>query len=102
VELCDRGVPARNTPDGVRAVVKDKPIGPAAVQRYLASKFGDDLGAVTQAMQELAGALEPGELARRAYSLYEAFRPQIPPGRRGWGARGTLDLGLIRSLAGGR
>src|SRR5438874_3131635 len=28
VELCGRPVPAANTPDGVRAVIKDKPIEP--------------------------------------------------------------------------
>jgi len=28
---------------------------------------------------------------------YEQFRPAIPPGRRGWGAKGALDLDFIRS-----
>lgn len=37
--------------------------------------------------------------ADSAYSLYEKFRPKIPDGARGWGASGTLDLELIRSLA---
>ena len=32
IELCDRGVPAKNTDAGVRAVVKDKPIDPAKVE----------------------------------------------------------------------
>ena len=35
LELCSRGVPAKNTPDGVRAVVKDKPVDAASAQRYL-------------------------------------------------------------------
>ena len=56
IELCDRGVPVKNTDDGVRAVVKDKPIDPAKVETYLAGKFGDALTAVTDAMQALAGA----------------------------------------------
>jgi hypothetical protein len=30
--------------------------------------------------------------------LYERFRPEIPPGQRGWGARGELDLHVIRDL----
>jgi hypothetical protein len=34
----------------------------------------------------------------RAYPLYEKFRPSIPPGVRGWGAKGELDLDLLRSL----
>ena len=98
IEICDRGLPAKNTEDGIRAVVKDKPIEPAAVRRYLEQKFGDDLPAVRDAMTELAAALDPDELADAAYSLYERFRPKIPPGRCGWGAKGELDLDFIRSL----
>ena len=100
VEVCGRPVPAKNTEDGVRAVVKDKAIDPASVEKYLTSKFGDDLDNVRAAMQHLAKAFAPDELAGAAYSLYERFRPSIPPGKRGWGATGKLDLGLIRSLAG--
>ncbi|HUT33714.1 MAG TPA: hypothetical protein VNE39_09555 [Planctomycetota bacterium] len=98
IEVCGRPVPAKNTPEGVRAVIKDQPIDPAGVQRYLESKFGDDLAAVEDAMRELAGAFEPEKLADAAYGLYEQFRPQIAPGRRGWGQKGELDLALIRSL----
>jgi hypothetical protein len=100
VEICGRPVPAKNTPDGVRAVVKDKPIEPAGVEKYLSSKFGDDLADVRGAMRTLASAFAPDDLAGAAYSLYEQFRPSIPPGKRGWGAKGKLDLDLIRSLAG--
>jgi len=32
--------------------------------------------------------------------LYEKFRPAVPPGTRGWGAKGTLDLAAFRKLAG--
>jgi hypothetical protein len=31
--------------------------------------------------------------------LYERFRPDIPAGKSGWGAKGDLDLGLIGQLA---
>ena len=99
VTLCDRGVPCQHTDDGIRAVVKDKPIDPAAVDRYLDGKFGGDLDRVQQAMGELARAFQPDRLADAAYSLYERFRPEIPPGVRGWGAKGELDLDFIRSLA---
>jgi hypothetical protein len=99
VDLCTRPVPARNTEDGVRAVVKDKPIEPEKVQKYLEQKFGDTLGAARAAMEELAQALEPEDLNARGYDLYAAFRPEIPRGKRGWGAKGELDLALIRSLA---
>jgi hypothetical protein len=30
--------------------------------------------------------------------LYEHFRPRIPKGTKGWGAKGDLDLDFIRSL----
>lgn len=98
VEICDRGVPCKHTPHGLRAVVKDKPIDPAAVEKYLASKFGDDLPAVRAAMRTLAESFAPDDLAGKAYGLYEQFRPQIPPGKRGWGAKGDLDLDRIASM----
>jgi len=101
IELCGRPIPAKNTDDGVRAVVKDKPIDPESVQRYLRTKFGEDLPAVRKAMRQLAAAFEPDDLEERASGLYEQFRPAIPPGRRGWGAKGELDLDFIRSLAPG-
>ncbi len=98
IQLCGRGVPAKNTEDGVRAVVKARPINPERVQAYLVKKFGDALGGVRSAMAELAAAFDPDVLANAAYGLYEKFRPQIAPGKRGWGQQGTLDLGLILSL----
>jgi hypothetical protein len=101
VELCGRPLPARNTEQGVRAVVQDQPIPAEPVRKYLQSKFGEHLEAVRNAMAELAGAFEPDELGQRAYGLYERFRPQVPRGVRGWGVRGELDLDLIRSLARG-
>jgi hypothetical protein len=99
IELCGRGIPAKNTDDGIRAVVKDKPVDPAGVQQYLKKKFGEDLDRVKEAMRDLAESFESEGLASRAYSLYEKFRPVIPRGKRGWGAKGDLDLDLIRSLA---
>jgi len=99
VEVCGRAVPAVSTKDGIRAVVGDKPVEPESVAAYLEGKFGDDLDAVKEAMQELARSMKPGELAERAYGLYEAFRPSIPAGKKGWGAAGELDLNRIKSLA---
>lgn len=100
VDLLHRAVPVTMTADGLRALSKGKPIAPESVQRYLEGKFGDALGAVEQAMQTLAASRDPGELARSAYSLYEAFRPEVPAGVRGWGAAGVLDLERIRQAAG--
>ncbi len=65
------------------------------------SKFGDALEDVSKAMLELAKALPHPQLAEKAYSLYEKFRPEIPPWKKGWGASGKLDLDLIRKMASG-
>lgn len=99
VEVCGRTVPATNTDDGIRATIKGKPISPDSVERYLEDKFGDDLPRAKRAMQRVAKAYKPQELAGAAYHLYEQFRPEIPSGVRGWGATGDLDLGLIEALA---
>jgi hypothetical protein len=98
VELLGRALPAVNTNQGVRAVVKSKPIEPDGVERYLESKFGDSLLKMRKAMSKLANALTPDELAQRGFGLYEQFRPNIPEGVQGWGAKGELDLELIRKL----
>jgi hypothetical protein len=98
IELCGRPVLATNTEHGIRAVKGAQVIDPAGVRRYLERKFGDDLGAVRSAMLRLAGSLQPKELADRAFGLYERFRPAIPEGVRGWGAKGKLDLGVIEGL----
>ena len=34
-----------------------------------------------------------------AFRLYEQFRPAIPEGEAGWGAKGVLDLETIEALA---
>ena len=99
VEICGRGVPVKQTEAGLRAVAKDKPIDPSQVLRYLEGKFGDAYSGVRDAMEHLAGSFSQEELQVKSYSLYEKFRPEIPGGRKGWGAKGDLDLDLIRSLA---
>ena len=98
VELMGREVPVVRTPEGVRAVSKDTPVLPERTQVYLESKFGEHLAAVRAAMEELAKSMKPDVLAARAFALYAQFRPQIPTGVKGWGAKGNLDLGLVRSL----
>lgn len=99
IEICGRQIPAINTPDGVRAVSKDRPIDAKSVGRYLESKFGDSLPAARAAMRELAKSFSPEELSQVAFTLYEKFRPAIPAGVSGWGAKGTLDLERVRSLS---
>jgi hypothetical protein len=99
VPLLGRSVPAVQTPQGVRATAKGKPLDPSGVQRYLQQKFGQDLADVQAAMEKLAKACKPDELAAKAYALYEQFRPTIPEGTQGWGAKGELVLDTIRKLA---
>jgi hypothetical protein len=99
IELIGRLIPVRNTPDGIRAVRGNQIVDPGSVRRYLASKFGKDLGVVRAAMERLAKSYRPEELARQAYALYERFRPEIPAGAKGWGAKGELNLDLIEQLA---
>ena len=98
ITILGRPVPITHTDHGIRAISKDKLLSPASVQRYLQQRFGDNLAAVETAMQALAEAYPPNQLAAKAYSLYEKFRPTVPEGERGWGATGELDLDLIRSL----
>ena len=98
-DLLHRAVPARSTDEGLRALTNDEPFIPEGVTKYLESKFGDALDEVYEAMKELAKSLVPSELAEKAYSLYEKFRPEIPLGKRGWGASGKLDLEGIRKMA---
>src|SRR5947199_5714649 len=98
IEVLGRPVPATNTDDGIRAVRGSKPLDPDSVRRYLEDLFGEDLKAVRSAMQKLARAYKPKELAHDAYRLYERFRPAILEGKKGWGAKGKLDLGLIGRL----
>jgi hypothetical protein len=99
VTLLGRQVPVKRTQAGIRATVKDDPIDPASVERYLRSKFGEQLPKVQDAMTALAKAYPPKQLAANGYELYESFRPSIPEGVKGWGAAGDLDLNKIKKLA---
>jgi hypothetical protein len=99
IELLGRGIPAIKTPHGLRAAIDGKPIYAESVELYLKQKFGDDFDEARAALQKLAKAYTPKQLESQAYGLYEKFRPEIPEGKKGWGAKGELDLDYIRSLA---
>ena len=99
IELLGRGVPAVKTPQGLRASIKGEEIDAESVQKYLKQKFGEDLDEARAAMEKLAKAYPPKQLESEAYGLYEKFRPKIPEGTKGWGAKGDLDLEYISSLA---
>ena len=99
VPLLGRAVPTLRSAQGRRAAIKGKAITPESVETYLEQKFGDDLGPARAAMEALARAYTPRQLEAQAYDLYEKFRPKIPEGTKGWGAKGDLDLEYISSLA---
>jgi hypothetical protein len=80
-------------------MIKNKPIDSESVERCLESKFGESLGNVRSAMRDLAKTFRPAHLSENAFRLYEKFRPAIPEGVTGWGAKGNLDFNRIRSLA---
>ncbi len=101
IALLGRDIQVTKTKEGVRAIIKDEPIDPASVERYLRSKFGEHYADAKEAMEALAKAHTPKQLGSKAYDLYESFRPNIPEGVKGWGAAGNLNLNKIRALAEG-
>src|SRR3954449_7601951 len=98
VDLLGRAVPVVRMPDGLRAVNKGKPGNPTQIEKYLAGKFGDRPAYARAAMAEPGAACEPADLYRRGFRLYEQFRPSVPAGESGWGAKGELDLAKVRAL----
>lgn len=87
-------------PPRISVIRSRKPVERESVERYLASKFGDDLKRVESAMDALAKSITRKVLVERAFDLYAEFRPAIPSGTAGWGAKGVLDLTAIRKMAG--
>ena len=95
-----RGKTIRLLPDAdadgeLRAADVDQPADPVGVERYLVRAFGDHLAAVRAAMEELASRYDPAELNRIGFRLYERFRPDVPQGNEGWGAKAVLDVAKI-------
>jgi hypothetical protein len=99
--LLGREVPVAEAPDGtLRAAGPDgTPEDDTPVRRYLARAFGPRLEEARAAMRALAATLPPEELNRVGFRLYEAFRPEVPEGVGGWGAKGLLHLDRIRDAA---
>ena len=50
------------------------------------------------AMRLLAESHEPEELNRKGFSLYCDFRPEVEPGKNGWGKRGKVSCEDILKL----
>ena len=83
------------------ALDEGKTASAAGVRTYLARAFGDRLSEVRAAMEALASSLPPDELNRTGFRLYERFRPEVPEGVEGWGAKAVLDIGRIRRATAG-
>jgi hypothetical protein len=98
VRLLGRDVPVAEAEDGaLLAIGRDgKPAPAAPVEAYVARAFGNRLGDARKAMEALAATLPPDELNRVAFRVYEQFRPDVPEGVQGWGAKGELRLAAIR------
>jgi hypothetical protein len=93
------GIYEEKTDEEKEKEAKGAPIHAESVEAYLEQKFGEELDEARSAMQKLARAYPPKQLESKAYELYEKFRPEIPEGKKGWGAKGELDLDYIRLLA---
>jgi hypothetical protein len=98
VDLMGRKIPTIEERGEIRSISKDKAVDPDSVRRYLDKKFGENLDEFAAAMEALAKSYDPEELNATAFRLYEKFRPEIPKGKRGWGAKGELNLEKIRKL----
>lgn len=78
-------------------LVSDKP--KKANESALTHKFGEQAYVRTkasfeQALESWRGAGEG--LNAQAFHMYEDFRPTVPPGQKGWGRRGQLNLQAVK------
>jgi hypothetical protein len=99
VRLLGRDVPVVERRGSDHALDHDRAASPQAARAYVEKAFGPHLPAVRLAMEALADSVAPQELNRTGFRLYERFRPEVPPGTKGWGAKGVLDLGRIARAA---
>jgi hypothetical protein len=98
--LLGREIPVLLHEDGThRANEKGKPMAAHGCRTYIARAFGDRLAEVRAEMAALAALFPPEELNPGGFRLYEKFRPEVPKGAEGWGAKGVLHLHRIREAA---
>jgi hypothetical protein len=101
VHLLGRDIPVLAADDGtLRAEDDAKPASGKSVQSYISRAFGDRLAEARAAMEALAALLPPEELNCVGFRLYERFRPDVPEGAQGWGAKGELRVERIVGAAG--
>jgi len=101
VHLLGRDIPVLAAGDGTLCAEDDgKPASARNVQSYIARAFGGRLAEARGAMEALAASFPPVELNRIGFRLYERFRPDVPEGAQGWGAKGELRIERIAGAAG--
>jgi hypothetical protein len=101
VHLLGRHIPMLATEDGtLRAEDDGKPASAQSVASYIARAFGDRLDEVRASMEALGASLRPEELNHVGFRVYERFRPDVPEGTQGWGAKGELRVERIVGAAG--
>ncbi len=88
VHLLGRDVPVIDVKDGVRALDGDKAAAAGPARAYVEKALGEHLLAVRQAMRELAGSVEPAELNRTGFRLYEHFPARGAARHLGLGCQG--------------
>ncbi|KAI7229430.1 hypothetical protein KC330_g7448 [Hortaea werneckii] len=82
-----------------KALVGEKP--KPGNESTLSNKFGQAQyerakGAFQDALDSWKG--RESELDREAFKMYEEFRPTVPPGQKGWGRKGQLNLENVKSV----
>jgi hypothetical protein len=102
IRLLGRDIPVLPAHGILRAEDNGKSASRRRVKGYLTWAFGARLAEVRAEMEALATTLPPEELNRVGFRLYEHFRPDVPQGAEGWGAKGVLQVDRIRSAAGVR
>lgn len=85
-----------------QAMVGDKPKN--AGEEALRKKYGGP-GQYDNVKKAFEEELEKwkgkeDELEKRAFHMYEDFRPAVKPGQAGWGRKGQLSLDTIRTVVG--
>lgn len=85
-----------------QAMVGDKP--KKAGEEALRKKYGgaEQYDKVKKAFEEALSSWKgrEEELDKRAFHMYEDFRPSVQPGQAGWGRKGQLRLDTIREIVG--
>ncbi|KAF9652180.1 hypothetical protein BDM02DRAFT_3063063, partial [Thelephora ganbajun] len=81
-----------------RALSSGKAVPPLDAYKYITTSLKQTTPYILGAMRLLAESYEPGELNRKGFSLYCDFRPEIEPGKSGWGKRGKVPCEVILRL----